>query len=167
MHTHPGDPVARRFDRLMALVAYGLLAVSVFTFWIPALIAAAIAFSHRRGADPLTASHFRFQIKTFWVGFVLVLLAVVVFLAAGGFAFGALWSILVAHSAEWGWDWQDGLAGDGLSAGAAAGALTLVGLLLWGMSAVWTLVAAVWGTLRLVSDRPMGQRREPRDLEIP
>jgi uncharacterized membrane protein len=167
MDSYSGDPVARRFDRLMALGAYGLLGVSVFTLWVPAIIAAVIAYTHRREADPLVASHFRFQITTFWIGFVLVLAAVIAFLTAGGFVFGALWSLLAAGSTDWGWDLQNALAGGGLSSGAAAGTLTLVGLLLWAISAVWTLIAAAWGALRLVSDRPMGQsRRVVRDLEI-
>ncbi len=79
MDSYSGDPVARRFDRLMALGAYGLLGVSVFTLWVPAIIAAVIAYTHRREADPLVASHFRFQITTFWIGFVLVLAAVIVY----------------------------------------------------------------------------------------
>jgi uncharacterized membrane protein len=166
MDSYDRDPVARRFERLMALTAYGLLAVSVFTLWLPALIAAAIAFAYRRDSGTLTASHFRYQLMVFWVSLILVALALAAFVGAGGYVLGALWSMLAASGDDWGWTWQDGLAGVGVAAGATAGLLTLAGLLLWGLSAVWTLAAAVWGALRLVSDRPMGQSPPVRDLEL-
>ena len=160
MHDYPDDPAARPFDRLLALTAYGLLVFSVFTLWVPALIAAAIAFTHRRGADTLIASHFRFQLTIFWGSIVLVALAVAAFVVAGGFAVGALFSAMPGLS------W--GMVGQAMAMGPAGTALllTMGGLGLLALATVWTLVAALWGALRLVSDRPMGQSGAGRDLEI-
>jgi len=167
MDDYQGDPVARRFDRLVALVAYGLLFISVFTFWLPALLAAAIAFTHRRGADPLTASHFGFQLLIFWVGFGLVALAVLVLLGAGGFAFGAVWTLLVAALSEGSWSWQGGMASAGaLTAGAVAGILTLTALVMIGLASLWTLLSSAWGVFRLAGQRPIGQSVARRDLEF-
>jgi hypothetical protein len=55
-----------------------------------------------------------------------------------------------------------------MAGGSTAGALgwALAGLALWALSAVWTLGAAIWGALRLVSGRPMGQSGAGRALEI-
>jgi uncharacterized membrane protein len=151
MTDYTGDPVARRFDHLLALTAYGLLFISVFTLWIPALVAAAIAFTHRRGADWRTASHFRFQLIIFFVSLATGVLGAGLLLAAGGFAIGALWAL--ANAAE------------PMAAGATAGVLTLVGAVLFAIGAVWTIVASLWGAYRLATERPIGQSAAGRALE--
>lgn len=160
MDAYPVDPVAKRFDRLLALTAYGLLIVSVFTFWVPALVAAAIAYAHRRDSDPLNGSHFRFQLTIFWVGVVLFLLAVVAFVSAGGFALGG------AIAALPGLSWSTISAAPSMGAGGAALLLLVGGVGLLALGTLWTLGAAAWGCLRLVSDRPIGQSRTGRELEI-
>jgi uncharacterized membrane protein len=161
MDGYSGDPMARRFDRLMALTAYGLLFFSVFTFWLTALIGAAIAFSHRRDADRLVAGHFRFQLRIFWWSLGLAALAVVAFIVAGGFALGVGWQALQALLDTQGAPTRLYVGSDtAVSLGA-----TLAGLALLGLSALWTLAASAWGALKLVSDRPMGQSRASRDLE--
>ena len=160
MDAYPVDPVARRFDRLLALTAYGLLIVSVFTLWEPALVAAAIAYTHRRDADLVNASHFRFQLTIFWVGLVMVVLAVLAFLGAGGFAVGAV----IASAPGLGWNTLS--QAPAMGAGGTALMLTLGGLALLLLSVLWTLAAAAWGCLRLVSERPIGHSRAGRDLEI-
>lgn len=68
MASYHGDPVSGAFDRGMAFLGYGLLAASVFMAWIPAVVAAVIAFAHRRDAHPVAVSHFRFQLLVFWWG---------------------------------------------------------------------------------------------------
>ena len=62
-------------DRNLALLAYGLLFVGVFCAGLSALAALAIAYARRRQAGALVASHHRFQIFIFWVGFVPALLS--------------------------------------------------------------------------------------------
>ena len=165
MDSYSGDPVARRFDRLMALGAYGLLAASVFTLWLTALIGAAVAYAHRRDADWLVASHFRFQLKIFWGSLVLAGLAIVAFIVAGGVALGVGWQALQMMLDTQGTNLMVASGDTALGLGAA-----LAGFVLLGLSAVWTLAASAWGALRLVSDRPMGQsrpnRNSARDLEI-
>ena len=160
MDSYQGDPMARRFDRLLALTAYGLLIISVFTLWVPALIAAAIAFTRGRGADPLTGSHFRFQLAIFWVGAAIFVLAILAFVWVGGLGVGAVLASLPGLS------WSTLSEAPAMGAAGAAVLLTVGGLGLLALSALWTLVASAWGTLRLVSDRPMGQSGAGRALEI-
>ena len=161
MSSYSGDPVARRYDRMMALLAYGLLFCSVFTFWLTALIGAAVAYACRREAEGLAASHFRFQITIFWWSLGLVALAVAAFVVAGGFALGMGWQALVAMAQDVAWSGTNLLVG-----GAGLVGWAMAGLVLLALSSLWTLAASAWGALRLVSDRPMGQSRERRDLEV-
>lgn len=151
MANYMGDPFARRFDHVLALTGYGLLFISVFTFWVPAVVAAAVAFTHKRGADWRTASHFRFQLTIFWISFATGVLGVALLLAAGGFAVSALWAMAVEARA--------------FAVGATAGALTVTGLALFVVSALWTVCASLWGAYRLATNRPIGQSAPGRALE--
>src|ERR1700756_730182 len=69
-------------DRNIALLAYGLLFFAIFFAGAPALIAVAIAYARRKDVDAFVASHHRFQIFIFWIGFALPLLAALSGLAA-------------------------------------------------------------------------------------
>ncbi len=165
MTDHHDDPVAKRFDRLLALVGYGLLFMSVFTFWVPALVAAGLAFAYRRGADPVASTHFRFQLKIFWIGLAIFTLAVIAFLAAGGFAVGAVWGVIAPGFDGLMWSWPDTVKASAATAGLSAVSLTAAGLALLFAGSAWTVLASLWGGWRLVNDRPIGQSGAARALE--
>jgi uncharacterized membrane protein len=151
MSDHVGDPVARRFDHMLALTAYGLLFISLFTLWIPALVAAAIAVTHRREADWRTASHFRFQLTIFLVALATGVLGLALLFTSGGFAVAALWT------------WST--AGQPFPAGATAGVMALAGAALFAFGWIWTAVTSLWGAYRLATDRAIGQSAAGRALE--
>jgi uncharacterized membrane protein len=148
-----GDRVERGFDRLLALTGYGLLFVSVFLVWWPALIAAAIAWNRGHGADPRTASHFRFQMRIFWGELVLLGLGVAALIAGGGVAVGELWRVAAQGDGTWA-SWS-------AAAGARAVVLVVGGCALMALSGLLTLVLSGWGALRLVTGGGIGQSPRP------
>jgi uncharacterized membrane protein len=54
-------------DRGLALVVYVLYLIAYFT-GVTAIIGVIIAHIRAGDADPVTRSHYRFQIRTFWIG---------------------------------------------------------------------------------------------------
>jgi uncharacterized membrane protein len=63
-------------DKQLALVVYVLYLVSYFT-GITALVGVIIAFIQVDSADPILASHYRFQIRTFWIGLLYLFVGVI------------------------------------------------------------------------------------------
>jgi uncharacterized membrane protein len=55
-------------DDSLALIIYLLYAAGYF-FVIPALAGVVIAYVKIEDADPVLRSHYQFQIRTFWIGF--------------------------------------------------------------------------------------------------
>lgn len=68
--------------RNLAFINYALLFSAIFFAGVPALIAAIIAYSQRDEAPPTIGSHYSFQIRIFWVAFVIALVAGLCFLGA-------------------------------------------------------------------------------------
>jgi uncharacterized membrane protein len=63
-------------DKQLALLVYILYLVSYFT-GITALVGVIIAFIQIDSADPVLASHYRFQIRTFWIGLLYLFVGVI------------------------------------------------------------------------------------------
>ncbi|QUD89012.1 hypothetical protein [Phenylobacterium montanum] len=140
-------------DRNIAMLGYGLLFFAIFFAGAPALIAVAIAYARRRDVNCTVASHHRFQIYIFWVGFALTLL-----MALSGLA--ALLSIIgdllgVVSQVRWnGWDTvQTTSLHVGrpffIFATAAAGLGVVTGL--------WLMVTAGYGFIRLAYSHAIPQ----------
>ena len=54
-------------DNGLAVIVYALYGAGYFTGF-SALVGVIIAYLKIDGADPVLASHYRFQIRTFWIG---------------------------------------------------------------------------------------------------
>ena len=54
-------------DKTLAIAVYALYVLGYFTV-ITAVIGVVIAHAMADDADPVAQSHFRFQIRTFWIG---------------------------------------------------------------------------------------------------
>ena len=54
-------------DNTLAIAVYALYGVGYFT-GVSALIGVVIAYTKVDDADPVLRSHYRFQIRTFWIG---------------------------------------------------------------------------------------------------
>ena len=148
------DPVMAGFDHFVALGGYVLLFLSVFMFGVPALASAALAFAHRRNADGLAQSHYRFQLRIFGTAILLLVLALGSAVAASGLAMvkvalllqlyfpTAASALAPAQPQAWG--------------GTAAACLFVAAAVLAVLAVIWTLAASFTGFLRLLACRPIG-----------
>jgi len=141
--------------RNIILVNYALLCASIFFAGIPGLIAVVIAYAQRREAPPALRAHHQFQIRIFWISFVLTLAAGVCGLAALLLGIGAL----VEFTRVNGWDGMGpfhidvsrlSLDGTVMGLSAAAVVFTFLGML-------WLVAAPAFGAMRLASEKGIGQ----------
>ena len=140
-------------DRNIALLAYGLLFFAIFFAGAPALIAVAIAYARRREVDPFVASHHRFQIFIFWIGFALTLLAALSGLAALLSIVGDL--VHVAMQARW--DGWNVIHMANLHLGRPFFAFVTAAAGLGVMTGLWLLVTSAYGFIRLASHHSIRQ----------
>jgi uncharacterized membrane protein len=143
----------------LAMIAYGLLFASIFFAGAPALIAVVIAYSQRHEASPRVRSHYDFQIRVFWVAFVLTLAA-----ASAGLAgvIGGLGELIdaasitrIQHIESIRIDLSH-IVVDGRVIG-----LIVAAFILGFLSSVWLLGASAVGFIRLASERAMGDSPAP------
>ena len=138
-------------DRNLALVAYGLLGIAVFFAGLPGLVAVVIAYSQRRDVCPMIAQHHAFQIRIFWVSFVISLVASACALV------GLLTGIgdLIDFLNDGGWDRMN--AGRMTLAELRVDALPLsligVAIVLTVLTGLWLICASTFGFLRLANQR--------------
>ncbi len=150
------DPVLAGFDHVVALAGYVLLFVSVFMFGVPALATVALAYAHKNDSHLLVRSHYRFQLRVFWTAVLFGVLALGAAITAGGLAIGKLIDFVHAHlpSADSVMD----RANVGSWSGEIAGILLIAAVTLGVLAVIWTLVASVFGFLRLLANRPIGHQ---------
>ena len=143
----------------LAMIGYGLLFASIFFAGAPALIAVVIAYSQRREASPRVRSHYDFQIRIFWVAFVLTLAA-----ASAGLAgvIGGLGELIdaasitrIEHIESIRIDLSH-ITIDGRVVG-----LLVAACVLGFLSSIWLLGASSVGFIRLASERAMGDSPAP------
>jgi uncharacterized membrane protein len=72
----PSAPGQQVSNTTLALIVYILYFLAYFT-GITALIGVIIAHVQVGSADPMLATHYRFQIRTFWIGLLYVIVGVV------------------------------------------------------------------------------------------
>jgi uncharacterized membrane protein len=88
MTAHP-DTTSPSEDLMLVLVVHGLFIVALLGFAPAAIVGVIIALVAREAAGPIARSHYRFQIRTFWIG----LLAWA--LAAIAMFWGAVFSVVL------------------------------------------------------------------------
>jgi uncharacterized membrane protein len=79
-------------DNILAVVVYVLYGVGYFT-GISALIGVIIAHMKVDDTDPVLRSHYRFQIRTFWIGLLYLTIGIPLCLALIGFPILAWWFV--------------------------------------------------------------------------
>jgi len=158
--TKPAGAIRTEAERNLALLGYGLLAVSVFFAGTTALVAVIIAYWLHDAATEELSRHFRFQVRIFWIG-MLFIAAFVIAGVAGGLLF--LRDVIANHGRWQGVDLRrefveqisefryNGLAFILL---AASGLSAVLGIL-------WMFIAPVIGFIRLASSRHIGQTARP------
>ena len=154
--SHGIDPVLAGFDHVVALAGYVLLFLSVFMFGVPALATVALAYAHKNDSHLLVRSHYRFQLRVFWTAILFGVLALGAAVTAGGLAVSKLVDFIHAHLP--GVDAVMDRANVGAWSGEIAGVLLIAAVTLALLAVVWTLVASVFGFLRLLGNRPIGHQ---------
>jgi uncharacterized membrane protein len=83
-------------DNVLAIAVYVLYGVGYFT-GISALIGVIIAYMKVDDADPVLRSHYRFQIRTFWIGLAYLAIGIplsVVLIGIPILAWWCIWSLI-------------------------------------------------------------------------
>lgn len=140
--------------RNLAFINYALLFAAIFFAGVPALIAAIIAYSQRDEAPPKIGSHYNFQIRIFWVAFVIALAAGVCFLGAVISIAGELFQVTRLE----GWSMPDQVR---VNLSDVTVDRTLIALiagmgLFSAIGGLWLIFAPALGFIRLASARGMG-----------
>ncbi len=147
----PSDGVSDRQGRGIAMLNYGLLFTSIFFAGIPALIAVALAYTHKSKVASALSRHFRAQIRIFWIAFFIALLA-----GACGLAGVVLAVIELAKGAGGAWPW-DGVDLRSLVVGGDIVFMLVAAVILSLIDAAWLMVSSAVGFIRLASDRTLGK----------
>jgi uncharacterized membrane protein len=83
---------AARNDETMAKLVYVLYLVGLFT-GIAGIIGVVIAYIHKSDAPAWLKSHYQFQIRTFWIGFLYLFLGTVLSIVLIGWLVLAFWFV--------------------------------------------------------------------------
>ena len=145
--------------RNLAFINYGLLFASVFFAGVPALIAAIIAYSQQDEAPQTIRSHYKFQIRVFWVAFCLALAAGVSFLGV----MIRVASEVLQFTQVPGWDVHDNVKLDlsNVTLDGTLIALLASSALFSALGGIWLVLAPALGFVRLASERGMGHSARP------
>jgi uncharacterized membrane protein len=187
-YPHPSVPAdsPSAVDRSFGYLGYILLFLSVFFAGVTAFMALILAYARRDGAGPLMRSHWVFQIRIFWIAFALTLAGGAMGFSAmvdwarhappalegepspdgQGQAPGMLIPVAdrlppapesptPAALHAWSYRFQSGPVRLGRSA--AIKGMAALGLLI--AATLWSLIASVFGAVRLASGRPIGHSR--------
>lgn len=142
-------------DRNLAFVVYGLLFASPFVFGLTALIAVVIAYVRKPEAEPVVATHYRFQIRTFWIAFAFSMLAAMGLMIGIGFLIADVIRLILANVPQDAWE------AVALELEPRFPVVTFVGLIVflcaYAASALWAILASVIGAIRLGAGRPLGR----------
>lgn len=133
------------------MLNYGLLFISIFFAGIPALIAVALAYTHKSKVGPILKKHFRIQIRIFWSAFFIALLA-----GACGMAGVVLSVIELARGAGGFWNW-DNVDLKSMRVGGDIVFMLVAAVILSLIDAVWLMISSAVGFIRLASDRSLGK----------
>ncbi|MDP1738772.1 MAG: hypothetical protein Q8L23_15190 [Caulobacter sp.] len=154
----PAGLLRTEAERNLALLAYGLLGVSIFFAGTTALVAAVIAYVlHDAGTEDLSR-HFRFQIRIFWIGVACIAVTIIAGLvatlaAAGNQLHDAAPADTVAQIDLWGRHFD--VSGLRITPLVVIAATICGGTALFG--ALWMVIASTIGFVRLATSHSMGQ----------
>jgi uncharacterized membrane protein len=121
------DPGVAYEDRAMPAVVYALYILGLF-HGLTLIIGLVMAYVMRANAGPANASHYTYQIRTFWTALVAGLMVAAVAVVGGILTF-----ILIGFPILW--------------------AAAVIGGLVW----VWAMIRCIVGAIRLAEGRPIDQ----------
>jgi uncharacterized membrane protein len=143
-------------DRTLAFVVYAMHFVSPFVFGLTSLIGVVIAYVRKPDAEPLVRSHYRFQIRSFWIGFGLAMVAAIGLMTGVGLLF---WKLLAAVLADMPTDGWSAVSQElDVSFPVAAFVSLIVAGCAWLATAAWMILSSVIGAVRLSSAQCIGRQ---------
>ena len=143
-------------DRTLAFVVYAMHFVSPFVFGLTSLIGVVIAYVRKADAEPLVRSHYRFQIRSFWIGFGLAMVAAIGLMTGVGLLF---WKLLAAVLADMPTDGWSAVSQElDVSFPVAAFVSLIVAGCAWLATAAWMILSSVIGAVRLSSAQCIGRQ---------
>lgn len=160
--TKPAGALRTEAERNLALLAYGLLGVSMFFAGITALVAVIIAYVLHDAATEELSRHFRFQIRIFWLGMAAIALCAVAGLVAALAAAGNLLHDAAPADTVTQLDFGSRhidvsdlrITPLVITAAAVSGGSAILG-------ALWMILASVIGFIRLATSKHLGQTAHP------
>jgi len=160
--TMPAGLLRTEAERNLALLAYGLLGVSIFFAGTTALVAVIIAYVLHAANNEELSRHFRFQIRIFWIGFACVAVTVIAGLvaalaAAGNLLHEAVPADAVARIDIWGRHID--VSSLRITPLVVIAAAVCGGAALFG--ALWMVLASALGFIRLATSKHLGQTAHP------
>ena len=142
-------------DRTLCYVVYALMFAAPFVVGLTGLIGVVIAYVRKPEAPPLEASHYRFQIRTFWIGFVLALIAALALVVGVGFLFADILRYVFANMPSDAWD---AVSQDmEMSFPMVSFIGVLVSAAAWVACGFWMVLTSIVGAVRLSGGRPIGR----------
>lgn len=143
-------------DRTLAFVVYAMHFVSPFVFGLTSLIGVVIAYVRKPDAEPLVRSHYRFQIRSFWIGFGLAMVAAIGLMSGVGLLF---WKLLAAVLADMPTDGWSAVSQElDVSFPVAAFVSLIVAGCAWLATTAWMILSSVIGAVRLSSAQCIGRQ---------
>lgn len=142
-------------DRNLAMVSYGLMFAAPFVFGLTALIAVVIAYVRKVDAEPLVLSHYRYQVRNFWIAFALAMLSVLCLTVGVGFFFAEMVGMMLNEIPRDAWEVAAWDVEPRFPAIFFVGVLMFLAAYL--MASLWIIVSSVVGMLRLAANQTIGR----------
>jgi len=157
-------PLCEEDERNLAYVVYALLFVSPFSMGLTALIGAGLAYLKKRDCTSYVQTHFRYQIKNFWVVFALWALANSIIVICTMIFLVTLTKVMLTDESIT--DFQNFLINlstidtDDIPMSTTLGVVSgyVVSAILTVLATIWILIASIAGVLRLNNHKPIGKR---------
>lgn len=134
-------------DRTMAIIVHALLLAGMLTSGVTSIVGVVLAYVKRDSPDPVAASHHRYAIGTFWIGFWGTLISILVMIG------GAI-TMAVGAGTSGDPDWSTVASPPAFVVGIVL--MVLGGLAILGVH-IWVLIRSVFGLIRLSDGRPIGR----------
>ncbi|MFT3996318.1 MAG: hypothetical protein QM667_02850 [Asticcacaulis sp.] len=162
----PDKVLCEEDERNLAYVVYALLFVSPFSMGLTALIGAGLAYLKKRDCVSYVQTHFRYQIKNFWVVFALWAVANSIIVVCTMVFLVTLTRVMLTDESVT--DMQNFLMNlstidtDDIPMSTTLGVVSgyVVSALLTLLATIWILIAAIGGVLRLNQHKPIGKRAQ-------
>jgi|GEM_PF-979395 len=151
-------------ERNLAIIIYVLMCLSPLSLGLTALIAVGLAYIKKNNCSSFVQTHFRYQIKSFWVAFVIWALATFIAVICTAFTIFTFMQLILTQNEVANWQTlQFDLTRLDLSRLSVPGILAIVSgfCISAGMTVLatlWMLFASIRGFLRLNDHKPIGKR---------